>query len=169
MFGVLPPPQASPQLINRGRGHAGAVTSDGFVYAHFCYGVDNGSYWDANDHVLVGRVSKDQPLNRSAWRFWSGVSDTRAHAHAPAPAPATSNATSHGPISHGVGDVPGGTASATPAPPYRLRVTTTKLVAIGIGRIRPHEYYMLAPPPRQPHPLRAEGCTDGDSPWDHRP
>ena len=88
MFGVLPPPQASPQLINRGRGHAGAVTSDGFVYAHFCYGVDNGSYWDANDHVLVGRVSKDQPLNRSAWRFWSGVSDTRAHAHAPAHAPA---------------------------------------------------------------------------------
>ena len=62
---------ASPQLINRGKGHSAAA--DGFVYAHFCYGIDNKSFWDANSHVLVGRVPARDILRRSSWRFYTAA------------------------------------------------------------------------------------------------
>ena len=62
---------ASPQLINRGKGHSAA--SDHFVYAHFCYGIDNKSFWDANSHVLVGRVPEHEILSRASWRFYTAA------------------------------------------------------------------------------------------------
>lgn len=62
---------SSCHFLQFGRGYRGA--RDGYVYAYFpCDLDDGGSYWENNDALLLGRVPKEQILNRGAWTFYCG-------------------------------------------------------------------------------------------------
>ena len=64
---------ASCHFLQFGRGYSGA--RDGFVYAYFpCDLEDEQSYWENNDALLLGRVPKEQLLERDAWEFYASDS-----------------------------------------------------------------------------------------------
>jgi len=55
-------------------GQANRLSPDGHVYAYFPGASDDGnSYWENGDYMLLGRVAPESILDRSAWRFWTGV------------------------------------------------------------------------------------------------
>jgi hypothetical protein len=58
---------ASAHFVQFGRDYAGA--RDEFVYAYFPCGLDGQSYWCNNDCIVMGRVPRDQFLDRRAWEF----------------------------------------------------------------------------------------------------
>jgi len=62
---------ASPHFLQFGKDYAGA--RDEFVYAYFPAGDDGGSYWENGDYLLLGRVSKYDLLQRTAWQFYTGT------------------------------------------------------------------------------------------------
>jgi len=61
---------ASPHFLQFGRDYEGA--RDRFIYAYFPVGEDGGSYWENADMLLLGRVSCEKILDRSAWEFFGG-------------------------------------------------------------------------------------------------
>ncbi|MBC8078742.1 MAG: hypothetical protein H7X86_00215 [Gorillibacterium sp.] len=61
---------ASPHFIQFGKDYEGA--RDEYVYAYFPVGEDERSYWCNADHLLLGRVSKYQMLDRASWAFFAG-------------------------------------------------------------------------------------------------
>jgi hypothetical protein len=61
---------SSCHFLQFGRGYAGS--RDEYVYAYFPAGEDGGSYWENADFLLLGRVPKEQILERSAWEFCTG-------------------------------------------------------------------------------------------------
>jgi hypothetical protein len=66
---------ASCHFVQYGRGADNV--RDGYVYAYFPGASDDGnSYWENGDYVLLGRVSADAVLDRSAWEFWTGLDST---------------------------------------------------------------------------------------------
>jgi len=69
---------ASPHFIQFGQDYQGA--RDEYVYASFPAAEDGGEanspcYWDNGDFILLGRVPKDQILNRAAWEFFNGADE----------------------------------------------------------------------------------------------
>ncbi len=64
---------ASPHFLQFGKNYAGA--RDEYIYAYFPCGEDGGSYWENGDYLLLGRVPKNELLNRSAWTFLTGFQD----------------------------------------------------------------------------------------------
>lgn len=57
-------------FLQFGRGYEGA--RDGYVYAYFPFDENGGSYWENSDGLLLGRVPKEDLLNRDAWEFYTG-------------------------------------------------------------------------------------------------
>lgn len=70
---------SSPHFIQAGRAYSGAP-DPAHVYALFPAGRDGRSYWCNADHLLLGRVPADRILDRSAWRFFAGLSASSAPA-----------------------------------------------------------------------------------------
>lgn len=59
-----------PTFLNFGRDYAGA--RDGYVYV---YSFDSDSAYEPADRVVLARVAKDKPADRTAWEFFVRVGD----------------------------------------------------------------------------------------------
>ena len=62
---------ASAHFLQFGKDYAGG--RDEFVYAYFPAADDGNSYWENGDYILLGRAPKNRLLDRSAWKFWTGL------------------------------------------------------------------------------------------------
>ncbi len=64
---------ASCHFLQYGKGYDGA--RDEYVYAYFPYDMEDGqSYWENNDALLLGRVHRDNILDRDKWEFYASES-----------------------------------------------------------------------------------------------
>lgn len=63
---------SSCHFLQFGQDYAGA--RDNYVYAYFPAADDNHSYWENGDHILLGRVDKNDILKRDKWEFCVGIS-----------------------------------------------------------------------------------------------
>lgn len=72
---------ASCHFVQFGRDYAGA--RDSYVYAYFPgVGDDGQSYWENGDYIILGRVPRDELLDRGAWEFFVGhEGDSEARWH----------------------------------------------------------------------------------------
>ena len=62
-----------------GRDYAGA--RDEYIYALFPCATDDQCYWCNNDQMLLGRVLRDQILNRRAWEFLASLDGNQPSWH----------------------------------------------------------------------------------------
>lgn len=62
---------ASPHFIQYGKDYRGA--RDQFVYATFPAADDGNSYWENGDYLLLGRVPRDEILQRASWQLFVGL------------------------------------------------------------------------------------------------
>eukprot|EP00466_Bigelowiella_natans_P014574 jgi/Bigna1/126926/aug1.3_g1634 len=61
---------AAPRFVQFGRDNAGA--RDEYVYVHFQATNGGAAFFEQNDMLFLGRVPKDQILNRTAYEFYNG-------------------------------------------------------------------------------------------------
>lgn len=66
---------ASCHFLQFGRGCLDA--KDCYVYAYFPVDEDGSSYWENNDGLLLGRVPKNDILERGSWEFYTGLADSQ--------------------------------------------------------------------------------------------
>ena len=92
----LGPRFAGLSFVGFGPGYTGVPEFlDGYVYA-----ISNDESWESGSHVFLARVPKDKVLDRTAWRFYGGRSNTNGAAWIPEEAYARPIITDHGHVGH---------------------------------------------------------------------